>query len=875
MRLDCHLHTKADKHFKCSETGHSYITSYVDSLENNGVTIGCITNHNHFDFDEFKYLRKEANRRNIVLLPGVEFAVNEGSNHFHALIVFKPEEWLANGQNYIQPAIAAGFTSDVLRETSPVKSMWDLQNVFQQFATRGGERDFFVILAHVDDDSGFFKECGGGRITELAKIPDFWTRVLGLQKSYSKINYDNFVNNWAKREIARLEGSDPKSINEVGLGTGRNNRRTYVKVGDLTFDAVKSALVDYENRVKNTVNEDWEKINRRKRAYIQSVEFKSNRIKDHANLHFNSDLNCIFGIRGSGKSTIIESIRYALSLENLQQDKEYKKSLPHYFLGSGGSITLHVQDDSGRPYRIERISDGDQRVLIYDPNNTAIPSSNLSAFTDGVLYFGQKDLSMTDPGNERDLLEKLIGKDVSHKRREIELTNREIVDGIRDHNSLLSQERKLAVLELEEGKHRDYLLEYEEMQIEKELGDETSFRDDKNYIQNLIKELDSFSEAYESFISHDFRISLPSFGNYQSRLNQDTIASINEQLDTLNGQLKSLDSFKSIIDEIIKNIRGIEEKFDGQHDKQRERFADIRRELSDKFGFEVNEYLKIREKHEDIKKEVDSLDNISCLLKKKKFDLAQSFKDRDKQIEEVHRLYEKQISDINEPKSPLTVSIQRRADKNVFFQRLKDNLKGCGMQEPRLRRLSEKFTDFAEMIEDYLINDGEELKKIVKPETTYGKFADTIENNYCDLISIETPDKVEILYHGKPLKDHSAGQRASALLIFLLNLQRHSVIIIDQPEDEMDSVVIYDEIIPLIKKQKLKTQFIFTSHSANIPVLGEAEKMIQTHFSGGMFSVFEGNLDKIDTREQIVKIMEGGREAFQKRHQTYGRWSDS
>lgn len=60
IRADFHLHTRADREFKFTGDDNFYNSNYVDALENAGIQLGIITNHNKFDFEEFKALRKTA-----------------------------------------------------------------------------------------------------------------------------------------------------------------------------------------------------------------------------------------------------------------------------------------------------------------------------------------------------------------------------------------------------------------------------------------------------------------------------------------------------------------------------------------------------------------------------------------------------------------------------------------------------------------------------------------------------------------------------------------------------------------------------------------------------------------------------------------------
>ena len=117
------------------------------------------------------------------------------------------------------------------------------------------------------------------------------------------------------------------------------------------------------------------------------------------------------------------------------------------------------------------------------------------------------------------------------------------------------------------------------------------------------------------------------------------------------------------------------------------------------------------------------------------------------------------------------------------------------------------------------------------------------------------------------------GQRASALILFILTQDENDILIIDQPEDDLDTKVIYDELIQTIRRRKQDIQFIFATHNANIPVLGDSEKIISAFFEEGSIQTEQGNIDRKETQMQIVNIMEGGQEAFDRRKQIYAAWS--
>ena len=62
VRSDFHLHTNADKEFSYAGDEDKYLASYADALEAAGISLGAITNHNKFEYNEFKNLRKKAKK---------------------------------------------------------------------------------------------------------------------------------------------------------------------------------------------------------------------------------------------------------------------------------------------------------------------------------------------------------------------------------------------------------------------------------------------------------------------------------------------------------------------------------------------------------------------------------------------------------------------------------------------------------------------------------------------------------------------------------------------------------------------------------------------------------------------------------------------
>ena len=139
----------------------------------------------------------------------------------------------------------------------------------------------------------------------------------------------------------------------------------------------------------------------------------------------------------------------------------------------------------------------------------------------------------------------------------------------------------------------------------------------------------------------------------------------------------------------------------------------------------------------------------------------------------------------------------------------------------------------------------------------------------------------------------SEGKQAFVVLKLLLEFSdKKCPILIDQPEDSLDNRAIYNELVEYIKKKKTERQIILVTHNSNVVVSADAENVIvanqegnDSHNRDGMrFQYINGALESTipnnksekiilfsqGIREHVCEILEGGRDAFEKREQKYG-----
>lgn len=129
--------------------------------------------------------------------------------------------------------------------------------------------------------------------------------------------------------------------------------------------------------------------------------------------------------------------------------------------------------------------------------------------------------------------------------------------------------------------------------------------------------------------------------------------------------------------------------------------------------------------------------------------------------------------------------------------------------------------------------------------------------------------RLSVLYDSKPLQNASFGQRCSAALILLLTIG-NTPIVVDEPEAHLDSALIANLLVALIKRVKRDRQIIFATHNANFVVNGDAELVhILDMNSARHTNINPSTLENLEHRQRILAL-EGGERAFQQREGRYG-----
>lgn len=486
------------------------------------------------------------------------------------------------------------------------------------------------------------------------------------------------------------------------------------------------------------------------------------------------------------------------------------------------------------------------------------------------LYFGQKDLALTRKGYEYDLLNKIIGGKVPDMRGEIVTIQSQLIDDIDRLRNLTDIPGQIADLTTENATLEHKLKIYQEKGLDEKLKKQTSCNADLVKLETFSEWVKEIIRSLEEAYSKDGREIL-SLQNYVSQYNSEIFEELAPYVMQTNAGIDSVKQNIEMLKRTLEGIYSVKDKLMQKIDSLKDEFAEIKREINDE-QLDADSYVTNKKKLASNNEKIAKLRE--CLKSKEKIcsSIQKGFNDRNEILRNTFIAYKNATKEINQQQDQLAVDIEFKGDKDVLKDKLIAFFKGTGLSEVKYLEMSNDFSDLAAIIEEYFLHEGERIKQYCT-DTIYAKVAAKIEDNYKDMINEGTPDKINITYHGKLLSKHSLGQRASALILFILTQHDSDVIIVDQPEDDLDNQVIYEELIQTIKKEKGDMQFIFATHNANIPVLGDAERVVTVqHNEDESIELKSGTIDAEETHSDIVNIMEGGTEAFKKRNEIYGAW---
>ncbi len=849
LRADFHLHTKPDKEFDYNGNENAFCRLYVDQLKSQEINIGLITNHNKFDKNEFVALRKKALKEGIGLFAGVEFSLKEG---IHILIAFDDKWYQGETDNISKFLENAFYGIPNYDKPNYPNSNFNLKETVEALDKIG--HDYFIILAHVDDTNGLNKELRGRTLEDFVRQESF-NKVIAVQKSANLENYRR-LSEWLNRKqpIACVEGSDHAHGGIEAIGEGK---RTYIKIGDFNFEALTYALTDSEYRVKPKEKPET------KNSFIKSIAFEGG-LLDGTTIDFSPELNNLIGIRGSGKSSVLEILRYTLGipLSPIAVDPTYKNGLIDNVLRSGGKSIVTIVNKHREEYRIEKIYG--QKEDIYKDGVLQTGISLDGIFFDYPVYFGQKDLSNKDANFEAGLIQRLIGTRLKNIQNKIEHKKREIQNTVVELKKLrnLNDTKKETEQQIKNNQHS--LNYFKEKGVEDKLKLQALFDSDisklsqtDSSVRSYIDELSSIISNHEYFFQQEFS---------GSEVNRELIEETKDLMVELKTEFEKLKDIQKTSTQIQLKFKEVISKINAKKEGLKEEFAKIKREINTD-TINPDNFLNLNRQIETAQLKLKEIEKSEKKRSELEANLLERLTELDNLWLEEYKLLKIEVDRINEAESKLFIDVLFKGNRDKFIDKMKQVFRGSGIRETAYEEIESTYKDFIQ-----IYRDSSKLNDILN-ENQVTDFKRRFLENLEDLLTFKVENKIIIQYNGKSLDKHSLGQRASALILFLLAQKGNDVLIIDQPEDDLDNQTIYDEVIKELKKKKGNMQFIFATHNANIPVLGDSEKVVSCSYEEKKITVHSGTIDNHQTQRYIVDIMEGGDEAFNRRKNIYSIWN--
>ena len=523
-------------------------------------------------------------------------------------------------------------------------------------------------------------------------------------------------------------------------------------------------------------------------------------------------------------------------------------------------MTIDLHGNDGKDYRLERILN--QSPSIYNENGDRLECT-LSAIFNTPVYFGQKDLSNKKEAFESELVQRLVGSRIEgHEAiiKEKALCVKNCVLELQKVKDIAIQKEELdkTIKDTEQK-----LLFFKENGVAEKLKVQTQFDKDNKELQGRIAKIKKLHGDLVSLALSSIEYWQPLVG---SEDNRDLFERANKKLNEISKKTDDIKNIAGYLESALQDIDAIVSELKAKEESMAEDFARIKRELNSD-TINPDTFLKLNSILTDAKQRLEDVGKQEELKKKLQGNLNKALDELNEAWRQEFLALEKEVEAINKANANLSIELAFKGRRNDFTSHLKQLFKGTGLRDVTYQTIETEFKDYIEIYRGW-----DKFKKHIN-DNAIGDVAKRIDEALGDLLTYQVGNKVSIKYKGKPLSRHSLGQRASALILFLLAQRDTDVLIIDQPEDDLDNQTIYEEVIKEIVTLKSHMQFIFATHNANIPVLGESEKVIACDFEdNSSIDLKEGSIDTPDIQKAIVRIMEGGKTAFNRRKEIYNIW---
>jgi hypothetical protein len=841
-----------------------------------GVSVLAITDHN--DVSGVPAFRDAAADRAIEVFPGFELSSSES---VHILCIYPQDTDDARLGRFLGEF---GITN-----TSPSSDLSRMSfcRILEKVRDQGG----VTVAAHVTNENGLLKVLSGKPRIQAWQAEDL--RAIQIPGTVDDLppevrqivenrNADYHRAHPAEERLAIAVVHAKDIIGPEDLDD--RSATCWIKMSEVSIEGLRQAFLDPGSRIR--LNPKEGELERDEHAELVALAWEGGFL-DGTAVHFNANLNVLVGGRGTGKSTVVESIRSVLALDAIGDEaRKTHEGIVRHVLRSGTKISLLVRAyrPGVRDYRIERTIPNPP--IVRDDQGEV---SNLSPqdVLPRVEVFGQHEISELTKSREKltRLLDRFVERDESlprrkaDLRRDLEKSRRSLVDA---RGELRQIEERLAALPgLEETLER-----FREAGLEERLKEQSLLVREERVLASIPDRLGPFRESLESlkreipidrmFLSAKALEDLP--GRAILARANDVFAKLDGDLDRI---AKELEQALGSADAGVATVRA---EWATRKKEVQAAYEKILRELQ-KSRVDGEEFIKLRRQIEDLRPlrerqglvrraEKDNSDRRRALLAEWEDLKAEEFRRLDRAAEKVNKKLRDKVQ----------VEVTAAGDREPLFRKLRDDVGGRLSEaiESLARVQALSLTQFVEacragtdaLNKVYGITPAQ-ADRLAKAEPEVLMQVEELDLPPTTAIRLNTAQALDPPAW-QALDDLSTGQKATAVLLLLL-LESDAPLIVDQPEDDLDNRFITEGVVPRMRDEKQRRQFIFSTHNANIPVLGDAELIVGLSASGEaehgharVAAEHMGSIDAKSVRELVEEILEGGEEAFERRRRKYG-----
>jgi len=905
---DLHTHTPADISKNYAMAGEQkqlhdenwckqYTRRIIEEAYKKRIEVMGITDHNSADWidyfnEEIKNVSPQEGQSRIVIFPGFEVNTNTGSG-VHILCLFNPGTSKGKLDEYLSALFDASdkFDSNGL----PLLTKKSCSEVVNFIQDKGG----ICIGAHALSDNGILKEYGKQPRVEaftnpkllVIEIPGFRSELTGFAKKAIEGRDPNYKR---ERLIATINSSDSDSLDKIG------SQSTYIKMSSITIEGLREAFLDWESRIRFK-----EELEREKYAVIIGAGWEGGGcFLNNQMVHFNKNLNAIIGGKGTGKSTIIETLRYVFDQKpkSTNAERAYQAIIKEVFKSGSTLQVIIYSPQFDRHYLIERSYPGQPVVKSIDEEmlkqkNIIKEKEIVNLSVESLLIpeiYGQKEIYdiSDDPAFQLKLVDRFLDErftqlkaEESNLLKQLKINKRNLI-GILESLDKIEENYK-ELLEIREKKQR-----YIKLNIHEKLKIQRNYEKEKSLLERAIEKVDDLRNNFREFFDTlDVDIAFLSDKTIEGLPNKDLLKKGRGKLDSLFSFLGSRRTeIKDTITETNNELTEMKREWKPLYNEQQQKYQKIIDNLrKEGIPLDPEEFMQLERRENLLKSIVSDKDKYI----KAKDEIEASRRELLDQLNKVRReqfTKRKEVGEmINEKlKGILKIDVKYATLRERFINRLLNysSRENRIMREPIKRMVDDDkfnvrlFVDTLRKGDQALIGDlgltsgtAASLYRAIPMEDYYD--IETLDFDSETIIRLYIgPPKVPIAERSDDLfkeTEHlSKGQKCTAILTLVL-LESDRPLIIDQPEDDLDNRFVVDDVVKKLRAEKEKRQFVIATHNANITISADSELILALDANDKYgWEQTSGSIDDQKVKEAVERIIEGGKDVFLLRKEKYG-----